>query len=174
MNKISGGVSIFFGMLMFGIVLLQVGNLIMAFSANGGGQQIIVSVLVIFLFSIFGWRSISAGKLKWASANASSSGDNLPPIFSQMGSGQEKLGRDIADDCMVNGLRGGEIVKSEDITRHIHESYDYQPDAVDTGFLTRMAEYAQSGEVIQINVENGNFLFVHRDHLDQHFGSNQK
>ena len=78
----------------------------------------------------------------------------------------EVIGARIAQDCLVNGLRAGEIVKLSDITAFIKQNHSYNGNVVENGFLNQMMSYIDSGEIININVEGGDMVFVHKDHAN--------
>lgn len=71
-------------------------------------------------------------------------------------------GAEIANDCLENGLRIGEIVKLSDISRLIEENYEYDKVPTETRFLARMLEIEKTGEVVHFNMDNGDIVFVHR------------
>jgi hypothetical protein len=72
-------------------------------------------------------------------------------------------GAEIANDCLENGLRKGEIVKFSDISRFIAAHYEFDKVPIETIFLTRMKEIEETEEVVHFNMENnGDFIFVHR------------
>lgn len=79
---------------------------------------------------------------------------------------REKKGADIAKDCLVNGLRHGEFVKLSDIDSLIKKNFSYDPYSTSTGFLQQMMKYIESGEIINIKMDDGDTVFVHKDHTD--------
>jgi len=78
----------------------------------------------------------------------------------------EIIGSQIAQDCLVNGLRAGEIVKLSDITAFIKQKHSFNGNVVENGFLNQMMSYIDSGEIMNIKVEDGDMVFVHKDHIN--------
>lgn len=87
--------------------------------------------------------------------------------INRMGQKYGAIGGAIADDCLANGLRRGEIVKLSDIERFIAQNHPNIATPVGTGFMERMLQYTRSGEVLNINAEGGDMVFVHKDHVKQ-------
>lgn len=84
------------------------------------------------------------------------------------------LGAEIADECLKSGLRKGEIVKLSDITTFIKQSYTYNGNVVENGFLNKMSEYIDSGEVLSISAETGDIVFIHKNHVNDLIGNTQE
>lgn len=76
------------------------------------------------------------------------------------------IGEKIADDCFENGLSKGEIVRLSDITNFIKQNHSYNGNVVENGFLNQMSSYVDQGFVVNFNVEDGDIVFVHKDHVD--------
>lgn len=72
-------------------------------------------------------------------------------------------GLKIADDCIRNGLRKGEIVKLSDIYKYIDRQNFFSSLPVRSGFFKYMNTHIKSGEIICYNFENEN-VFVHKDY----------
>lgn len=80
-----------------------------------------------------------------------------------IGKKSEIEGFKIADDCIKNGLRKGEIVKLSDIDRYIKSQKFFVSAAASAGFTKCMLAYIKSGEIICFNFENEK-VFVHKDY----------
>jgi hypothetical protein len=76
------------------------------------------------------------------------------------------IGTKMAEDCFINGLSQGEIVKLSDITNLIAQNHSYNSSVVENGFLNKMMAYIDQGTVVNFNVENGDTVFVHKDHVN--------
>ena len=76
------------------------------------------------------------------------------------------MGAEIAQDCYQNGLMQGEIVRLSDITNFIKQNHSYNGNVVENGFLNQMMSYIDEGVVVNINVESGDTVFVHKDHVN--------
>jgi hypothetical protein len=76
------------------------------------------------------------------------------------------MGAEIAQDCYQNGLLQGEIVRLSDITNFIQQNHSYNGNIVENGFLNQMKLYIEHGVVVNINVEGGDTVFVHKDHVN--------
>lgn len=88
--------------------------------------------------------------------------------INSMGQQYGAIGAEIAEDCVANGLRQGEIVKLSDIESVIAENHPDTATPIGTGFMERMLYYTRSGEVLNMNVEGGDVVFVHKDYK-KHF-----
>lgn len=77
-----------------------------------------------------------------------------------------KIGADLADDSVVNGLRNGSVVKFSDITSLMQQEYGNTNGAkmVENGFLTKMKQYMDSWEVLNASVQGEQYVFVHKNH----------
>lgn len=75
------------------------------------------------------------------------------------------MGTQIADDCVENGLRTGEIIKLSNIQQFIAKNQPHNSSAVENGFLNRMLEYVNSGEILNMPVQGGDMVFVHKNHV---------
>jgi nucleoside diphosphate kinase len=76
------------------------------------------------------------------------------------------IGTEIAEDCFINGLSQGEIVKLSDITNLIAQNHSYNSSVVENSFLNQMMAYMDQGTVVNFNVEGGDTVFVHKDHVN--------
>ncbi len=76
------------------------------------------------------------------------------------------IGAEIAKDCFKNGLAQGEIVRLSDITNFIKKNHSYNGNVVENGFLNQMISYIDQGVVVNINVQGGDTVFVHKNHVD--------
>jgi len=76
------------------------------------------------------------------------------------------IGIDIAKDCYQNGLLQGEIVRLSDISNVIKQNHSYNGNIVENGFLNQMMSYIEKELVVNINVEDGDIVFVHKDHVN--------
>jgi len=76
------------------------------------------------------------------------------------------LGEGIANDCLENGLREGGIVRYSEIKEYIESRHKYNTSAVQHGFTSRMLQFVKSGEVIHLNAEGGDIVFVHEKYAD--------
>ncbi len=76
------------------------------------------------------------------------------------------IGAEIAQDCLTNGLSKGEIVKLSDISAFIKQNHSYNSNVVENGFLNQMMAYIDSGEIVNINAEGGDIVFVHKDYVN--------
>lgn len=74
-------------------------------------------------------------------------------------------GAKLADDCLVNGLRKGEIVKLCEMDVFIESQGFFSVEAAKYGFHQRMCELVDSGEIVTLSVEGGDAVFVHRDYV---------
>lgn len=83
------------------------------------------------------------------------------------------LGEVIANDCLENGLREGGIVRYSEIKEYIESRHKYNTSAVEYGFTDRMLEFVKSGEVINLKVEGGDTVFVHKKYADELLNSTQ-
>jgi hypothetical protein len=79
----------------------------------------------------------------------------------------EARGRKIADDCFENGLVKGEIVRLAEIEKTIAENLPYRPAAAVHGFLQRMIELENAGEVIHAKEQSGDTVFIHKRHAKE-------
>lgn len=100
--------------------------------------------------------------------DGSSSNEELMKSLLKTDSSLVARGSQIADDCVVNGLRSGAIVKMSDIERMIHTN-ESRPAPVMHGFMKRMAEYLDTNEIRNVNFENDEIVFVHKDHMSEFF-----
>lgn len=80
------------------------------------------------------------------------------------------MGVTIAKDCYENGLCKGETVRLSEITQFIHQNHSYNCRVVEGGFLDGMKSYLDQGVVVGLNVEGGDMVFVHKDHVDDVLG----
>lgn len=76
------------------------------------------------------------------------------------------MGAEIAQDCYQNGLLQGEIVRLSDISNFIKQNHSCNGNVVENGFLNQMTSYIDQGVVVNINVEGGDTVFVHKDHVN--------
>ena len=79
----------------------------------------------------------------------------------------EHQGSCLADDCVANGLQQGKPVFHSQIERFISEDDSYNSRAINSGFMKRMIEYMDAGEVKGLSVEDGDMVFIHKTHLKQ-------
>ena len=80
------------------------------------------------------------------------------------------MGVGIAQDCYENGLCKGEIVRLSEITQFIEQNHSYNGKAVEGGFLDGMKSYFDKDLVVSFNVEGGDIVFVHKDHVNDVIG----
>lgn len=82
--------------------------------------------------------------------------------------GQKQVleGQNIAKDCYENGLSKGNPVYLSQIEGLIQSNFSYMPNAVLNGFLDAMSNLVESGEVKVLNIEGGETVFVHKDHIE--------
>lgn len=77
------------------------------------------------------------------------------------------IGEQIANDCLVNGLRKGERVNLSEITAFINQNYTYNTGAVENGFLTRMKVFIENDEILNFTGENGETVFIHKNYINE-------
>ena len=94
-----------------------------------------------------------------------SSGDDIIEKMMERSQKFVLIGRQIADDCVEEGLRKGEIAKLSEMEKFIASNHLYNTEAVINGFLTRMQDYLTAEEVINLSVEGGDAIFVHKNHV---------
>ncbi len=75
-------------------------------------------------------------------------------------------GAEIADDCLVNGLRRGEVVKLREVELVIRANEE-RPAPVVNGFLKRTKEFVDPGEIRAITFANDEIALVHKDHVPE-------
>lgn len=92
--------------------------------------------------------------------------DEMMELMGGMSQKWIKIGYEIADDCYVNGLEKGSPVFLSQVTKQIHEQYNYNANVIENGFLTRLKEYIDKGLVINYSIEGGDAMFVHPDHAE--------
>lgn len=80
------------------------------------------------------------------------------------------MGVSIAQDCYENGLCKGEIVRLSEITNFIEQNHSCNGKAVEGGFLDGMKSYLDKELVVSFNVEGGDIVFVHNDHVNDVIG----
>ena len=90
-------------------------------------------------------------------------GDDIAP---KIGQTQVLEGHKIARDCYENGLLEGNPVYLSQIEGFIRENFTYMPNAVLNGFLTTMTTWIESGEIVLLNIEGGDEVFVHKDYVN--------
>ncbi|PKN41349.1 MAG: hypothetical protein CVU60_11455 [Deltaproteobacteria bacterium HGW-Deltaproteobacteria-18] len=76
-------------------------------------------------------------------------------------------GAEIAQDCLQNGLSKGEIVRLSEIENFIKQNYPYNESVVKNGFLLQMNFYMDQNIVINFMGEGGDFVFVHKDFVNE-------
>ena len=76
------------------------------------------------------------------------------------------IGAGIAQDCYQNGLSQGEIVRLSEIINFIKRNHSYNGNVVENGFLTQINSYVDEGTIVNISVEGGDIVFVHKDHIN--------
>jgi hypothetical protein len=76
------------------------------------------------------------------------------------------IGAEIAQDCFQNGLTQGEIVRLSNITNIIKQNHSYNANVVEYGFINKMTSYIDQGVVLIIDVEGGDTVFVHKNHVN--------
>lgn len=102
-----------------------------------------------------------------------SSMESLKKTISGLGGKQKEIGAKIADDCFVNGLKSGEIIRLSIISSTIKKEFSYMPSAIEFGFISRMKEYIDSGSVASISTEDGDVIFIHEKYVDTILHGNQ-
>jgi hypothetical protein len=93
------------------------------------------------------------------------SGDDIIAMLMEHSQKFVLIGRQIADDCVEEGLRKGEIVKLSEMEKFIASNHLYNTQAVVNGFLTRIQDYIAAEEIINLSVEGGDAIFVHKNHV---------
>lgn len=78
------------------------------------------------------------------------------------GSHQVQCGVNLAEDYFVADLTDGKIVKLDDVEKQINAKYNYMPAAVLNGFMRRMTEYVDCGDVVILNIKTEGVVFIHR------------
>lgn len=97
-----------------------------------------------------------------------SSGDDVIAKIMELSQKFVLIGRQIADDCVEDGLRKGEVVKLSDIEKFIASNHLYNTAAVINGFHARIQDYITAEEVINLAVEGGDdVIFVHKNHVSE-------
>ena len=80
----------------------------------------------------------------------------------------------IAEGCYENGLMKGEIVKLSELNQFISRNYAYNSRIVQGGFLAGMKSYVDQGVVVSLNMEGGDIVFVHEDHVNDFLGCGER
>ena len=75
-------------------------------------------------------------------------------------------GEKIADDCYSNGLCTGERVNLSEILGFIRKTHTHNAGAVESGFLSKMKTFVDTGGIEVFNGENDEVIFIHRNHVN--------
>jgi len=93
-------------------------------------------------------------------------GDNGMGVISQMLERRQRAGAIVADEFFESGLKRKKYATLSGMESFIRHNHLQDANAVNSGFLDRMKEYIDAGEVLNISVDDGDILFVHRREAD--------
>lgn len=79
---------------------------------------------------------------------------------------REAEGAEFAEECMEEVLRKGNVLRLSRVDAMFQEKYSYDPTSRSTGFMKRMIEFIDSGDVVNLSLDDGDTVFVHKDDLD--------
>lgn len=106
-----------------------------------------------YLFKLLGVNTDSRGEIS----------DEMAQRMMGQSKIQVEKGRELADECVEEGLKQGEFTRLSSVERNFKKEYPLDYKYVLDGFKARMLELSSSGEVIAVNIEENDVAFVHKD-----------